>query len=130
MNARIAPLTPALALAAVATLAVGVGLSRLPAIDPNPEPQPPALVAVETFRGKLHLRWKPVRPDPGHVSLTKNKGKLTITTQRGSIHGAELARKDAQARNIYLIDNPLPDDADFEATTCISGFVPQKEYQQ
>jgi regulation of enolase protein 1 (concanavalin A-like superfamily) len=122
-------LTNRLPLTAV-TLAVFVGLCRLLAADIDPEPQPPALVAVETFKGKLHLRWNPVRPDPKYVSLTKNKGKLTITTQRGSIHADETARKDLQARNIYLIDNPLPDEADFEVTTCVSGFAQQQAYQQ
>jgi regulation of enolase protein 1 (concanavalin A-like superfamily) len=119
-----------LALAAILTFAVAMGFGRLPAADPDPEPQPPALVAIETFKGRLHLRWKPVRPDPKYVSLTKNKGKLTITTQRGSIHGDGATQKDLPARNIYLIDNPLPGDADFEVTTCISGFAPRKEYQQ
>lgn len=105
-------------------------LSTAVADDPDPEPQPPVLVATETFRGKLNLRWKPIRPDPKYVSLTKNKGKLTITTQRGSIHEDEVARGDPPAKNIYLIDNPLADDADFEVTTCISGFKPQQRYQQ
>jgi len=94
------------------------------------DPQPPTLVAVETFDRSFRLRWKPVRPDPDHVSLTKNKGKLTITTQRGTIHADETARKDPQAKNIYLIDNPLSDYADFEVTTCISGFAPKQKYQQ
>jgi regulation of enolase protein 1 (concanavalin A-like superfamily) len=62
--------------------------------------------------------------------LTKNKGKLTITTQRGTIHADEVKRMEAPARNIYLIDNPLPEDADFEVTTCISGFAPKQKYQQ
>jgi regulation of enolase protein 1 (concanavalin A-like superfamily) len=91
------------------------------------------LLAFDDFDGKLHLNWKPVRPDPTHVSLEKNAGKLTITTQRGSIHGEE--KKDeygegVQARNIYLIDNPLAGDADFVATTCVAGLTPAAPYQQ
>src|SRR5262245_25427310 len=113
----------AIALGALVAVGVGLGgpfagLGRSGrAADADPEPQPPVLVAVETFKGKFHLRWKPVRPDPKYVSLTKNKGKLTLTTQRGSIHADEVARMDPPAMNIYLIDNPLPDDADFEAVT-------------
>jgi regulation of enolase protein 1 (concanavalin A-like superfamily) len=128
------------ALAALTLLGIGLGLpfaARLGrpteaarAAEPGPEPEPAVLVAVETFKGKLHLRWKPVRPDPTHVSLTKNKGKLTITTQRGTIHADEVARKEPKARNIYLVDNLLPDDADFEVTTIVSGFTPKKAYQQ
>jgi regulation of enolase protein 1 (concanavalin A-like superfamily) len=104
--------------------------ARLSAADPDPEPQPPALVAIETFKGKFSLKWKPVRPDPKYASLTKHKGKFTITTQRGSIHADAAARGDPPAKNIYLIDNPLADDADFEVVTCITGFAPKKQYQQ
>ena len=131
MRANPAILTVGLAPAALVVLTLlsaGPGLSGAP--DPNPAPRPPTLVAVETFDGKLHLRWKPVRPDPKYASLTKNKGKLTITTQRGSIHADEASRDEPPARNIYLIDNPLPDDADFEVTACLSGFAPKQEYQQ
>jgi regulation of enolase protein 1 (concanavalin A-like superfamily) len=91
------------------------------------------LLAFDDFDGKLALNWKPVRPDASHVSLAKNPGKLTITTQRGSIHGEE--KKDEygegiQAKNLYLIDNPLAKDADFVATTCVVGFTPAMPYQQ
>ncbi len=70
-------------------------------------------LAFDDFDGKLGLNWQPVRHAPTHLSLLKNPGKLTITTQRGSIHGEE--QKDAfgegiQAKNIMLIDNPLSKD--------------------
>jgi regulation of enolase protein 1 (concanavalin A-like superfamily) len=98
---------------------------------PDPEPGTNfSFRAVEPFKGKFRLNWKPVRPDAKYVSLTKNKGKLTITTQRGTIHADEQARKEPQAKNIYLIDNPLADDAGFVLTTCISGFTPRQSYQQ
>ena len=91
------------------------------------------LLAYDGFDGKLGLNWKPVRPDPSHVSLKKTPGALTITTQRGSIHGEET--KDAygegiQAKNLYFIDNPLAPGGDFVATTCVSGFTPEMIYQQ
>jgi regulation of enolase protein 1 (concanavalin A-like superfamily) len=91
------------------------------------------LLAFDGFDGKLGLNWKPVRPDPSHVSLTKTKGSLTITTQRGSIHGEET--KDAfgegiQAKNLYVIDNPLAPGGEFVVTTCVSGFTPEMSYQQ
>lgn len=128
------PVVLTIAFAALVVLGVGAPLfarlgGAVRAPNPNPLP-PPALVAVETFNGNFHLRWKPVRPDDDHVSWTKNKGKLTITTQRGTIHGDEVGNKEVQARNIYLIDNPLPDDADFEVVTCVSGFAPKQQYQQ
>ncbi|HKM83952.1 MAG TPA: DUF1349 domain-containing protein, partial [Candidatus Acidoferrum sp.] len=91
------------------------------------------LLAYDGFDGKLGLNWKPVRPDPSHVSLKKTPGALTITTQRGSIHGEET--KDAfgegiKAKNIYVIDNPLAPGGDFVVTTCVSGFTPETNYQQ
>jgi regulation of enolase protein 1 (concanavalin A-like superfamily) len=99
--------------------------------DPQPEPPFPYwFEATETFDGKLRLNWKPVRHDPTHASLTKNKGRLTITTQRGSIHEDEVARGDPKAKNLFLIDNPLAADADFEVTTSFSGFTPREAYQQ
>jgi regulation of enolase protein 1 (concanavalin A-like superfamily) len=91
------------------------------------------LLMFDDFDGKLGLNWQPVRSDPSHVSLTKNPGKLTITTQRGSIHrGITHDQKgvDVRAKNLYLIDNPLDKGADFVVTTCVSGFTPTMSYQQ
>lgn len=98
-------------------------------------PKPPAedrfrLLAYKGFGGKLGLNWQPIRSDPTHVSLTKHRGKLTITTQRGTIHGDEKAAGEPRAKNLFLIDNPLSKDADFVMTTCISSFAPIVAYQQ
>jgi RNA polymerase sigma factor (sigma-70 family) len=96
-------------------------------------PEPPvtfSFLAREPFAGRLRLNWKVVRPDDKYVSLTRNKGKLTITTQRGTIHADETARKEPKAKNLYLIDNPLADDTSFVVTTRISGFTPKQRYQQ
>jgi regulation of enolase protein 1 (concanavalin A-like superfamily) len=87
-------------------------------------------LAYEGFDGKLRLNWKPVRSDPTHVSLTKHRGKLTITPQRGTIHGDEKAAGEPSAKNLFLIENPLSKDADFVMTTCISDFAPSAAYQQ
>ena len=87
-------------------------------------------VAYENFNGKLHLNWKPLRPDETHFSLTKNPGKLTITTQQGTIHADEKARNEPSAKNIFLIDNPFSRDVDFAVTTSISSFTPTVAYQQ
>lgn len=90
-------------------------------------------VAVEDFDGKLRLDWQPVRLDPTHYSLSKKPGKLTITTQRGSIHGDETNDQfgeGLQARNLFLIANPLSRDTDFVVTTCVSDFAPNTTYQQ
>ena len=74
-----------------------------------------------------------MRPDPSHISLTKTPGALTITTQRGSIHGEETKDEfggGVQAKNLYVIDNPLAPGGDFVATTCVSGFTPETTFQQ
>ncbi len=91
------------------------------------------VVLADDFDGKLHLNWKPVRYDDSHVSLTKNPGKLTITTQRGSIFGDEKNDEfgdGIQAKNIFVLDNPLAKDVDFTVITCVSGFTPQVSFQQ
>ncbi len=86
--------------------------------------------AYESFHGKLGLNWQPVRPDPTHVSLTKHPGTLTITTQRGTIHGDEKARGEPSAKNIFVFPNPLGKDTDWVMTTCVRDFTPTQAYQQ
>ncbi|NUQ66403.1 MAG: DUF1349 domain-containing protein, partial [Pirellulales bacterium] len=70
---------------------------------------------------------KPLRPDADHQSLTKNPGKLTITTQHGSIHRAGPA---PLAKNLFLLDVPQRDEPDFVVTTCLEGFRPMSNWQQ
>src|SRR5262245_9036508 len=112
------------------SLLVVVSLIVLPVLplaradDAQPEPG-----VDESFNGKLRLPWKVVRPDAKRYSLTKNKGKLTITTQRGTIHrGAE--RKEVKAKNLFLIGNPYGRSGDFEVSVRISDFRPNAYYQQ
>jgi len=91
------------------------------------------LLVRDSFDRKLHLNWRPVRHDPTHVSLTKQPGRLTITTQRGSIHGEEKADpfgEGIQAGNIFVIENPLDLKTDFVVTTEVVGFTPATTYQQ
>jgi regulation of enolase protein 1 (concanavalin A-like superfamily) len=130
-------LTPLAVVLALAVLAGGFPLVRSLApqavADETEQPEPRSSFTFSTmdpFDGKLRLNWKPVRPDATHVSLTRNKGKLTITTQEGTIHADETANKSVKAKNIYLIDNPLADDVDFEMSVAISGFTPKEAYQQ
>ena len=76
-------------------------------------PQPEVL-AFDDFDGKLSLDWHILKADPTHLSLSKNPGMLTITTQKGAL-GAE--RKDY--KNLFVIDCPTKPGADFEITTSI-----------
>ena len=104
-------------------------------VKPNAEAGSDSLIllAHDGFDGKLGLNWKPVRPDASHISLSKTPGALTITTQRGSIHGEETKDEHGggiQAKNLYVIGNPLAHGGDFVATTCVSGFTPETNYQQ
>jgi len=83
------------------------------------------------FDGKLELEWDVVRGDPAYVSLVKNPGKLTITTQCGALYGDELKLSTkTPAKNLHLIRNPSPDGGDFVMTTCIESFDPSVPYQQ
>ena len=89
------------------------------------------VAAFDGFDGRLDLPWKPIRHDPTHVSLDKHPGKLTIITQRGSIHGDEKHDEyggGVQAKNIFVIDNPLSSGEDFAMTTCVENFTPQTPY--
>lgn len=87
----------------------------------------------ESFEKKLKLDWKPIRESKSHWSLTKHPGQLTIITQRGSIHGDE--KKDEfgggiQAKNLFLIENPLKETDGFVLTTCLLDFKPTTHWQQ
>jgi len=85
---------------------------------------PAELPMRDDFDGKLTLDWETVRPDPTHVSLESHPGRLTITTQYGSIHQAQTT-----AKNLMFIEPP----ADLETyviTTCIEDFLPTTIWQQ
>lgn len=115
----------------VATLAVNIALADEPVAEATTDSKPIRL--YENFNEKLKLAWKPVRESKDHWSLTKHKGQLTIVTQRGTIHANEKADDlsgGRQARNLFLIENPVKGDRDFEITTCILGFAPTTHWQQ
>lgn len=89
-----------------------------------------SVALFDNFSGKMGLSWTPVRHDPTHVSFSDRPGMLTIRTQRGTINRDEKVQGWKQAKNLFLIDNPLPKDADFQATTCLVGFQPHELLQQ
>jgi regulation of enolase protein 1 (concanavalin A-like superfamily) len=96
---------------------------------------PPAGTEVKVllfdgFEGKFGLNWSPIRPDPTHVSLKTIAGKLTIRTQRGTIHRDAKAQGWDEAKNLFVIDNPMAKDADFVVTTCVHQFMPIAVFQQ
>ena len=98
-----------------------------------PLPGDAAVVARDEFKKELRLDWIPIRNDPSHVSLEKFPGQLTITTQRGSIHEREETDPlslGTLAKNIFVIENPLPSGADFVITTKVIGFKPDTRWQQ
>lgn len=85
------------------------------------------------FRGKLELPWKIVRADASHYSLTKNPGRLTVTTQRGTIHGDvahDALSQGTLAKNIFVVPNPCPEGGDFRVTLAVSRFQPTAAYHQ
>lgn len=85
---------------------------------------PDKLPARDDFESKFALNWETIRPDPTHMSLDSHPGKLTITTQYGSIHQAKTT-----AKNLLFLDVPEGLN-DFVATTCVENFLPEKSWQQ
>jgi len=79
----------------------------------------------DDFIGKYDPAWQIINENPDNISLTKQPGMLTITTERGGIW-----RQNRSARNIFLIDNPLKEKTDFVMTTRIFGVDPNQRYQQ
>jgi regulation of enolase protein 1 (concanavalin A-like superfamily) len=88
------------------------------------------VLLFDSFNGKMGLAWKFVRHDPTHVSFSDRAGMLTIRTQRGTINRDGKAQGWPEAKNLLLVENPLPRDADFQVTTCLSGFRPNELFQQ
>jgi len=73
------------------------------------------------------LNWEIIRPDKDHYSLTKNPGKLTITTQRGTIHADvehDAVSEGIRAKNIFLVHNPMAADSDVGITLAVSKSSP------
>ncbi len=101
-----------------------VSVALLMAALPARAETPGILPQRDDFDSKLTLAWETIRPDPTHFSLETHPGKLTITTQYGSIH-----KSPATAKNLFLID--VPDgNHDFVLTTCIDNFLPKEAWQQ
>ena len=103
-------------------------LSLVPPFSCGAEPasQTGAGAFFDEFDGELAPDWKQIRPDETHQSLTKSPGKLTITTQYGSIHrtGRE------PAKNLFLVDVPGSNQAEFVVTTILDDFQPRTPYNQ
>lgn len=82
---------------------------------------------LDEFEGELALKWKPLREDPSHFSLTKHPGRLVITTQFGSMH----QRRDRpQTKNVFLLDNPSSGQNGFVAIACLESFKPATNWHQ
>lgn len=79
------------------------------------------------FDGKLALDWEVIRPNPKTASLTKNPGRLTLTSEYGGLHAENYGH--ASANNVYVIPSPAKD-GDFVVTTCFEHFHPDAPYQQ
>jgi len=123
---------PGRAAAVLVMAIVGTGLAASEDIGGPAAGEELKAPLFDGFEGEFALDWQPVREDTTHTSLAKHAGKLTITTQRGSIHGDEKRDRfgeGTQAKNIHVIRNPLAN-GDFVATTCIESFHPTTFFQQ
>lgn len=116
------PLTHLAAMGALVGLLAPVVAAAEPAGNQEQEKR-----LFDGFDGKLALDWKQIRRDTAHQSLTKNPGKLTITTQYGSIHGPG---RPVLPKNLYLVDIPANAEATFVITTCLEGFQPRTPWNQ
>jgi len=94
-------------------------------------PEDPVFRVFDSFDGKLELDWEVIRPDPTHVSLEKNPGRLTITSQFGGLFQDQGNKPPGRlGNNIYMIPNPVIEGGDFVVTTCLELFHPERPYQQ
>jgi regulation of enolase protein 1 (concanavalin A-like superfamily) len=86
------------------------------------DPIPPGF--RDDFVEKYDDAWMVLNENADNISLTRNAGMLTITTESGGIW-----RQYDSAKNIFLIDTPMRS-GNFVMTTRIVGFDPQVAYQQ
>jgi len=91
----------------------------------EPKATPSKVLAYDSFDGCLSLDWKIRNPEASHISLDRNPGALTITTQDGNFYKTERDHK-----NLFLIDCPAAPGEDFQLTTCISSFNPTASWSQ
>lgn len=137
-NQRRLPSGAAAVVVCLATLAIGLPsaiVAQEKAItnssgEDAKSPKEPLVLLYDPFEGKKFLNWKPVRFDPSHISFSKHSGKLTIITQRGTIHQDQKSRSEPIAKNFYVLENPLMADANFSITTCVSSFEPTQAFHQ
>ena len=91
-----------------------------------------AIVLRDDFSGKYSLPWEIIREDKTHLSLTANPDRLTITTQRGAIHGDsdhDQQSEGIRTKNIFLIPSSVVG-GDFSITLAVTKFNPTIHYQQ
>ena len=129
--ALLLPIVPGAATSAISTRSDTLpSIAKRPAADRAREALGPArwsgIRAFDAFDGRLALDWRPVRHDPTHASLAKRPGMLTLTTQAGDVYGDT----HPLGKNLFVIDNPLPEGSDFVATTCLDSFEPTVCWQQ
>ncbi|MHC4111897.1 MAG: redoxin family protein, partial [Planctomycetota bacterium] len=83
------------------------------------------VLAFDDFDSKLNLKWDILHANLSHVSLAKNPGALTITTQKGTLRDSYKNYK-----NLFLIDCPSQRGGDFQIITCLSSFKPVATFHQ
>jgi regulation of enolase protein 1 (concanavalin A-like superfamily) len=102
-------------------------------VEPPSDAAKHETVLRDDFSGKYSLNWKIIREDKSHLSLSANPDRLTITTQRGAIHGDsdhDTLSGGVRTKNIFLIPNSLGDAGDFSITLAVSKFAPTIYFQQ
>jgi DNA-directed RNA polymerase subunit RPC12/RpoP len=79
----------------------------------------------DDFNGIISPNWTILHADQSHYSLTKKPGYLTIITQKGDFYQAY-----TDFKNLFVINNSVVGEKDFDVTTCMAGFIPTADYQQ
>lgn len=88
---------------------------------------------TDNFDGAFEIEWDILRPNPEYASLETNEGRLTLTTERGSINGnteTDALTQGVYPKNFYLVPNPLDEDVDFQIELKVSDFHPSGYYHQ
>lgn len=85
---------------------------------------------VDAFEGQANLNWETVRDVPDAYSFDANPGELTIKTLPGTIY-SNLERDHFEIlRDLFLLNEPISNNADFIATLQVTHFEPIFEDQE
>lgn len=87
-------------------------------------------VLTDHFDESFDLDWKIIREDADAYSLDSHSGELALTTLPGSMYARNELAYQVRPQNIFLLEEPIGLNQNFQATLHVSLYEPEVQYQQ